>query len=118
MAGLRTLRQRAPNAQLFAISREGPDTGRRFLEALSADGNGAFDYPLLTDEGSVVIDQYAIRDPAYAGTENDGIPHPSVFVLDRDGRIVWQRVESDYRQRPSIEEIVEAVDRLNPNREP
>lgn len=67
------------------------------------------DFLLLSDPDSSVIDRYGLRDPAYAGEEGDGIPHPAVFVLDREGIVRWSKVESDYRQRPSNEEIRAAI---------
>ena len=77
---------------------------------IAADGEGEFSYTMLQDEESEVIDAYGIRDPAYAGTKNDGIPHPAVFVLDEDRKIVWSRIESDYKERPSLDEIRSAIE--------
>ena len=42
----------------------------------------------------------------------DGAPRPAVFVLDQRGRIHWLKIESDYRERPTNEEIAAALDRL------
>lgn len=77
---------------------------------VAADGRGPLGFPLLADARSVVIDRYGLRDPAYAGQKVDGVPHPSVFVLDRTGRIRWMKIESDYRERPSNEEVAAALD--------
>jgi peroxiredoxin len=98
------------DARLYAISKDPPETSRAFIEKIEADSGGAVDFTLLSDPDNAVIDRYALRDPAYAGTENDGIPHPAVFVIDRDGIIRWSRIESDYKQRPSVEEIQEALE--------
>jgi len=51
-----------------------------------------------------------LRDPDYAGEKINGVPHPSVLVLDRSGRIRWLKIESDYRERPSTEEVAAALD--------
>lgn len=64
----------------------------------------------MSDPNSEVIDRYALRDPAYAGQKIAGVPHPAVFVLDREGIVRWSKVETDYRQRPSNEEIRAALD--------
>lgn len=98
------------DARLYAVSPDSPDASRAFIEKIEADSSGAVGFTLLSDPDSAAIDQYALRDPAYAGTENDGIPHPAVFVIDRDGIIQWSRVESDYKQRPSVEEIQTALE--------
>jgi peroxiredoxin len=64
----------------------------------------------LFDARSIVIDRYGLRDPEYKGEKLDGVPHPSVFVLDGDGRVRWVKIESDYRERPSNEDIAAALD--------
>jgi peroxiredoxin len=38
------------------------------------------------------------------------VPRPSVFVLDAKGIVRWSKIESDYRERPTIEEISAALD--------
>jgi len=42
----------------------------------------------------------------------EGIPYPTVYVLDRAGRVAWARVEKDFRQRPTNGEIRAALDAL------
>ena len=69
------------------------DWGRRYREAL-AD----------------TIDRYGLRDPEYAHQKLDGVPRPAVFVLDREGKVRWAKIESDYRERPTTEEVAGALD--------
>ena len=38
------------------------------------------------------------------------MPRPSVFVLDQKGVVRWEKIETDYKERPSIEEISAALD--------
>lgn len=38
------------------------------------------------------------------------MPRPSVFVLDQKGIVRWEKIEADYKERPSIEEISAALD--------
>lgn len=75
---------------------------------------GDVNFPLLADPGSLVIDQYGLRDPAYEGEAQDGLPRAAVFVLNRDLGVVWSRVETDYRERPSNAEILAALGPGNP----
>lgn len=95
---------------LYAISPDSGEQSRGFIEKIEKDGKGKVTFSLLSDPGSEVIDRYALRDPAYAGQKVEGIPHPAVFVLDREGRVAWSKVETDYRQRPSNDEIRAALD--------
>ena len=49
---------------------------------------------------------------AYAKEKINGVPRPAVFVLDQQGRVRWAKVETDYRERPSSEEVAAALDAL------
>jgi peroxiredoxin len=97
---------------LFAISPDTPEQSRAFIEKIEADGKGRVTFTLLSDRDSAVIDRYNLRDPAYAGEQFEGIPHPAVFVLDREGIVRWSKVETDYTQRPENSEIRDALDAL------
>ena len=96
--------------KIYAISPDSPEEGRNFAQLLASDHRGEVTFPLLSDPLSRVIDRYALRDDAYAGKKEDGVPHPAVFVLDAKGRIRWMKVETDFRERPSNGEIAAAID--------
>jgi peroxiredoxin len=66
----------------------------------------------LSDPDHKIIDAYGLRDPAYEGQKVYGIPHPAVYVINKQGKVVWAKVESDYKQRPTNEEIRAALDSL------
>lgn len=105
MADLRDLLKPGDNAELIAVSVDPAEKGKELVQKIARDGKGDVKYQLLSDSERKVIDAYGLYDPAYAGQKFDGIPHPAVYVLDKSRKIVWARVESDYRKRPSIEEI-------------
>ncbi len=109
MAGLRELSEKYPAVNLLAISVDSPETSRTFAQKIASDGKGEVSFPLLSDPDHAVIDRYGLRDPHYQGTKIEGIPHPSVFVLNLHGTIVWKQIEEDYRQRPTLEEIERAI---------
>jgi peroxiredoxin len=96
--------------KFYAISPDSTEEGRKFAQLLATDHRGAVTFPLLSDPGSRVVDRYALRDEAYAGKKEDGIPHPAVFVLDGKGRVRWMKIEADFRERPSNAEIAAAID--------
>jgi len=100
------------NVKLFAISVDPPDVSKSFANKIASDGKGAVNFPLLSDPEHKIIDAYGLRDPAYEGQKVYGIPHPAVYVIDKEGKVAWARLESDYKQRPTIEEIRAALDRL------
>ncbi len=112
MAGLRTLLKKDENLKLFAISIDPPDVSKSFAEKIASDGKGAINFPILSDPEHKTIDAYGLRDPTYEGQKVYGIPHPTVFVIDKQGKVSWARIESDYKQRPTNEEIRAALDSL------
>jgi len=94
---------------VYAISVDGPAESKEFAEKISADGKGDIRFPILSDPGHRVIDAYGIRDPDYNGQKFEGIPHPSVYIIDKDGRVAWAKVEKDYKERPINDEVRAAL---------
>ena len=111
MAGLRSLKKNE-NVNLFAISVDPPDVSKNFAEKIASDGKGAVNFPILSDPDHKIIDSYGLRDPAYEGQKVYGIPHPAVYVIDKQGKVAWAKIESDYKLRPTNEEIRAALDSL------
>jgi len=112
LAGLRTLLKQNENVKLFAISVDSPDISTNFAAKIAADGKGAINFPILSDPEHKVIDAFGLRDPSYEGQKVYGIPHPAVYVIDKQGKVAWARIESDYKQRPTNEEIRAALESL------
>lgn len=112
MAELRSLLKKDEDPKLYAISVDPPDVSKDFAAKIAADGEGAVDFAILSDPDHKTIDAYGLRDPAYAGQKFDGIPHPAVYLVDKTGHVTWAKVESDFRKRPTNEEIRAALDEL------
>jgi peroxiredoxin len=110
LVGLRDLAHSFPEVRIYAISRDRPEESRELQTKIESDKRGPLGYAMLSDPQSLTIDRYGLRDPEYAKQKLDGIPRPSVLVLDQEGRIRWVTIETDYRQRPSIEEVAAALD--------
>lgn len=48
------------------------------------------------------------------GIRNEGftrgvLPHPTVLVIDEEGKVAYKRVDVDYTERPPAEELVGVV---------
>ena len=112
MAELRSLLRKDEQVKLYAISVDPSDVSKTLTEKIASDGKGAVSFPLLSDPEHKIIDAYGLRDPAYAGEKVYGIPHPAVYIVDKDGKIRWARVESDYRERPTNQQIRAALDAI------
>lgn len=104
--------KKGENVVLYAISVDPPDTSKSFAEKIASDGKGKVDFPLLSDPEHKIIDTYGLRDPAYEGQKVYGIPHPAVYVINKDGKVTWAKVESNYRERPTNQQIRVAIDQL------
>ena len=112
MAGLRTLLQKDENVKLFAISVDPPEVSKDLADKLAADKRGAISFPLLSDPNHRTIEAYGLRDPAYDDQKLAGIPHPAVYVINKNGIVAWAKVESNYRERPTNDEIRAAINAL------
>jgi peroxiredoxin len=109
LAELRFLIEKDEPVRLYAISVDTPAESTEFAKKIAADGRGEIAFPLLSDPDHRVIDAYGLRDPTYAEQKFDGIPYPTVYIIDKAGRIAWAKVNQDYRQRSSNQEIRAAL---------
>lgn len=105
LSELRSLLRNDEPVRLLAVSVDDHEKTRQLAEKIAADGTGQVSFPMLSDPGHKIIDLYGLHDPAYDGKRFDGIPHPAVYVIDKSGRVVWAKVESDYKLRPSNADI-------------
>lgn len=110
LADLRSLKQDG-----FTIVAISPDPINRLRETKSKvakDGKGDIPFALLSDPGSKTVNAYGVYDPTYAGQDVDGIPRPSIFVLDKDRKVVWASISMDYKKRPTVDEIKSKLEKL------
>ena len=65
---------------------------------------------LLSDEGSVMIDAYNLRNKGVKpGGKSVGVPHPAVVFVGKDGTIKEMLRHKGYQTRPSAEDVVAAA---------
>lgn len=94
----------------MAVSIDDAERIERMRQRVAEEqGTDPPDYLFLSDPGSQVIDRYGLRNP----DDDRGIPHPTTFVLDRNGVVRWKFIETDYRVRPTNEMILEALARID-----
>ena len=92
--------------QVFGVSYDSPDKQNRFSM------NQMLDYEMLSDEASVVIDAFKLRDPQYTEGRAVGVPYASVVVVGKDGKIVAKSVSGDYKKRPTNAQILALIDTI------
>ncbi len=113
LSELRSLLKTDERVRLLTVSVDDHEKSKQLAEKIASDGKGSVNYAMLSDPGHQIIDAYGLHDPAYDGKRFDGVPHPAVYVIDKDGRVAWARVESDYKVRPSNEDIRAVLASLN-----
>ena len=90
---------------MIAITIDPAIRSTELREKIAKDGKGEVNFPLLSDVSHKTIDAYGLYDPAYIGKGIEGIPHPAVYIMDKSRKVIWAKVEADYRKRPTNEEI-------------
>ena len=73
-------------------------------------GRAGIGYPLLSDDGSKIIQAFDLLDPGPArSTPWYGIAKPAIVAIDADG-VVRQRFSTEgYRDRPEAGAVLEAI---------
>ena len=67
-------------------------------------------YTLLADEKSGIIKAFGVIDERYpAGSAWYGLARPIIFVIDAGGVITHRFSSRDYRDRPSVDSVIEAL---------
>jgi peroxiredoxin len=91
------------NAEILAISVEGPEMGQYVSDLIGLQ------YPVLSDADHSVVEQYGVYNLL-----GDSLATPSVFVIDLDGVIRWAYVGQSSGDRPPNETILEQVGLMVP----
>lgn len=82
------------------------------IDRVAEQDGRVIEYVLLSDPDHAVIDRYGLlnqQDP-----QQRPIPHPTVFLIDREGVVRWKFIEIDYRIRPTNEDILTALAEVMP----
>jgi len=91
--------------ELIVVSIDGENETRRTIGNIARDGVEP-DFTFLSDPEHGVIDRYGILNP---DGSRRGIPHPAAYVIDKRGIVRWRDVQTDYKIRPTNEEILTAL---------
>ena len=88
--------------EIWAIS---PDAPGKLAQYASQNG---IEYTLLSDADQNTVKAWGIVNP-----KNPKVPHPTAVVVDGTGVVRYLRQDIDYKKRPSVSEILEAVEGLD-----
>lgn len=104
-------------ASLVTVTPEKPESIRKTLEKTKAS------YPVIHDEGLKIMQQYGVD---YAvdqqtidqykkykidfdeanGSNGANLPVPAVYVINKEGKIIYRFFNKDYTKRPAVSEIL------------
>lgn len=116
-------RAKRSGANIVALTPE----GRAFAAQLDQDTNSAFPILCDVDNGyalsvnlaiwvdqamSSMIDSAGWNVARYQENEAWLLPIPAIFLLSREGRVVYRHVNPDYRVRADIDEMLAALEQL------
>ncbi len=75
---------------MIAVSADPPAAGQKVAAEMKLE------YPILPDPLRNIIRQYGVLHPT------EGIARPSLFIINREGRIVWKYIGVDAADRPAM----------------
>ena len=94
------------NVELLALSIDNREMMQKMADKVAADGVKA-DFTFLSDPDHRVIDRYGLLNPS-----GKGWPHPTTYVIDRQGAVRWKFTEVNYKIRPTNQMILDALTKV------
>jgi peroxiredoxin len=89
---------------MLAVSIDARPEQQLMVDRITKTDGRRPDYAFLSDPGHRVIDRYGLWNPA-----GRGWPHPTVYVIDREGVVRWKFTEVNYKIRPTNDMILRAL---------
>ncbi len=97
---------------MIALSSDDPDDLQMMVDRIESENDGmTIDYTFLSDPGAGVINRYGLFNQD--DSRGRAIPHPTTYVIDREGVVRWKMTEVNYRIRPENEDILAALSALD-----
>jgi len=112
LADLRGLIKDGEKTRLYAVSIDSADKSNGLIKKIEKDGKGKINFAFLSGPQAKTIDAFGLLDPRYKDEAVNGIPYPTVYVVGSDRKIVWTKLEKDYKNRPTNAEIRAEIEKL------
>jgi len=97
--------------EIIALSSDDEGDLQMMVDRVAEENDGLMlDYTFLSDPGAGVINRYGLfnqEDP-----RGRAIPHPTTYVIDRNGVVRWKMTEVNYRVRPENADIIAALEEI------
>lgn len=82
---------------MIGLSADTPADGQKLVSEMKLT------FPVLSDVYRNYIRQYGVLHP------EEGIARPSIFLLNKEGKVVWKYVGADYMDRPPMPLVLQHV---------
>ena len=82
---------------MIALSADAPADGQKVASELNLT------YPILSDVYKNYIRQYGVLHPS------EGIARPSMFLVNKEGKIVWKYVGMEASDRPPMDTVLQQI---------
>jgi peroxiredoxin len=102
---------RKADTVILALSPDPPGKIGQMAAKVEQQSGVQFVITLLSDADHSVIDRYGLLNET-AAKQNRFLPHPTTYVIDRNGVVRWKFTEKDYRIRPTNEMILRELEKL------
>ena len=99
------------STRIVAIAPDTLDKLGDIIPKVKSKTNGEFLIELLADADHAVIDRYGLLNEQ-AAARGRMLPHPTTYILDRQGIVRWKFTELDYKIRPTNTAILEQLKKL------
>lgn len=95
---------REKGGRVLAISVDPPSKAKKVVES------NKLPFSILCDESRDATNAFGVLHRR-GGPERQDVPLPSMFLVDRDGSVVWMRVAHLVQDRPSPEDVLAAIEK-------
>ncbi len=101
----------AASTRIVAIAPDPPEKLGDIVAKVKERSEGKFAVTLLSDADHAVIDRYGLLNEQAAARARF-LPHPTTYVIDKQGIVRWKFTEVDYKVRPTNAQILEQLQKL------
>ena len=79
------------------------------IKNLMDKNNMNFILSLLSDKNSEIANLFGVIDPRYIGTNRNGLPYASTYMINKKGEATYTNVSFNYKIRPSLHSILSSI---------
>jgi peroxiredoxin len=92
---------------IVGVATDPPDK----LQVMRQAAEASFDF--VSDPDGRLLDLLEIRHRGGNPETGGDIAQSASFLVDAEGRLLWEKVAENYRVRPSVDELLAAIDALD-----